>query len=75
MLSVWHKEDVFNTRRARGWTGPVLLEYPKDWHYVGEAWSFSRTNWTLNLYFVADGTGVHGADSVESIAGKLIGVG
>ena len=37
MLSVWHKEDVFNTRRARGWTGPVLLEYPKDWHYVGEA--------------------------------------
>jgi len=76
MLSAWHKEDVFNTLRARGWTGPVLLEYPKDWHYVGEAWSFSRTNWTLNLYFVADyGTGVHGADSVESIAGKLIGVG
>jgi len=37
MLSAWHKEDVFNTLRARGWTGPVLLEYPKDWHYVGEA--------------------------------------
>jgi hypothetical protein len=58
MLKVWHKEDVFNALQARGWMGPALLEYPKDWDYVGEAWSFSRANWILNLYFVADyGTG------------------
>jgi hypothetical protein len=49
------------------------LEYPKD-YYVGEAWYFSRVNWILNLYFVADyGTVFQGADSVESIAGRLIG--
>ena len=40
MLKAWHKEDVFNALQARGWMGPVLLEYPKDWNYVGEAWSF-----------------------------------
>jgi hypothetical protein len=74
MISVWHKEDVFNAFRHRGWLGSVLLAYPEDWHYVGEAWSFSRTNCTLNLYFVADySTGFHGADSIESIAGRLTG--
>jgi hypothetical protein len=74
MLKAWHKEDVFNALQARGWMGPALLEYPKDWNYVGEAWSFSCANWILNLYFVADyGTGFHGIDSVESIAGRLVG--
>ena len=74
MLKPWHKEDVFNALQARGWMGPALLEYPKDWNYVGEAWSLSRANGILNLYFVADyGTGFHGTDSVESIAGRLIG--
>jgi hypothetical protein len=72
MLKAWHKEDVFNALTDRGWLGPALLAYPKDWHYVGEAWSFSRTNYTLNLYFVADySTGFHSADSVESICGRL----
>jgi hypothetical protein len=69
----WHKEDAFEALRLRGWIGPVNLEYPKDWHYVGEAWSFCRAQRTLNLYFVADyGTGFKGADSVESIAGRLM---
>ena len=65
---------MFNALQSRGWMGPALLEYPKDWNYVGEAWSFSRANWTLNLYFVADyGAGFHGSDSFESITGRLIG--
>ena len=65
---------MFHALKRRGWIGPEPLEYPGDWHYVGEAWSFSRANWTLNLYFVADyGTGFHGTDSVESIAGRLNG--
>jgi hypothetical protein len=73
ILKAWHKEDAFDALRRRGWAGPVLLEYPRDWHYVGEAWFFSRANRTLNLYFVADyGTGFHGTDSIESIAGRLI---
>jgi hypothetical protein len=36
MLKAWHKEDVFNALQARGWMGPALLEYPKDWNYVGK---------------------------------------
>jgi hypothetical protein len=74
MLKPWHKEDAFGALRARGWTGPEPLAYPEDWHYVGEAWYFSRANWTFNLYFVADyGTGFAGAETVESIAGRLVG--
>lgn len=74
MMKLWHKEDAFDALRLRGWTGPLLLEYPNDWHYVGEAWSFSRANWTVKLYFVADyGAGFSGTDSIESIAGRLIG--
>ncbi len=60
--------------RRRGWLGPIALEYPTDWSYVGEAWSFSRAGQMLHLYFVADyGTGFHGTDSIESIAGRLVG--
>jgi hypothetical protein len=74
MLKVWHKNDAFDALQRRGWIGPVVLGYPKEWNYVGEAWSFSRANWTLNLYFIADyGTGYHGIDSIESIAGRLVG--
>jgi hypothetical protein len=73
MLKPWHKDDAFNALQSRGWLGPVPLEYPKDLHYVGEACSFSRAIRILNLYFVADyGTGFHGNDSVESIAGRLV---
>lgn len=66
---------MFDALQLRGWTGPLLLESPADWHYfVGESWSFSRANNTLNLYFVADfSTGFTGKDSVESVAGRLIG--
>ena len=35
MLKAWHKEDVFKALQARGWMGPALLEYPKDWNCVG----------------------------------------
>ncbi len=74
MLKQWHKDDAFGALQARGWTGPDPLAYPDDWQYVGEAWRFSRANWTFNLYFVADyGTGFVGAETVESIAGRLVG--
>jgi hypothetical protein len=74
MLKQWHKEDVFNALQHRGWAQPVPLDFPQDWYYVGEAWSASRLNKILKLYFVADfGTGFKGTDSIESIAGRLVG--
>ena len=74
MLKPWHKDDAFDALKTRGWAGPAPLAAPSDWHYVGEAWTFVRANWVLNLYFVADyGTGFAGPDTVESIAGRLVG--
>lgn len=73
-MKAWHKEDAFDALRLRGWTGPAHLEYPSELHNVGEAWSFSRADRTLNLYCVADyGTGFLGTDSIESIDGRVIG--
>ncbi len=74
IMKAWHKEDVFDALRLRGWAGPAFLSHPKDWHYVGETWSFSREHQTLDLYFVADyGTGFHGTDTIESISVRLVG--
>ncbi len=73
VLKPWHKEDTFNALATRGWDGPKPLAYPGDWHYVGEAWCFSRGHRTLNMYFVGDyGTGFHGKESIESIAALLL---
>jgi len=74
MLKAWHKEDVFDALQHRGWARPVPLNYPQDWYYVGEAWSVSRSDQILKPYFVADlGTGFNGTDSIESIAGRIVG--
>jgi hypothetical protein len=73
-LKPWHKEDVFNAFLHRGWKGPVTLKYPKDWHYVGEAWSFTRGKSTLELYFVSDyGVRARWPKDIESIEARVLG--
>jgi len=75
MLKPWHKEDVFNVLQHRGWAQPVPLDYPQDWYYVGEAWSASRLNKILKLYFVADfGTASKGPTVSSRLPGAWLAI-
>jgi hypothetical protein len=75
MLKNWHKQDVFKSLNARGWEGlEKLVVSGEQLRYVGEAYSFSRGNEIIRLYFVADfGTGFEGTESIESVVASRDG--
>ena len=65
MLKDWHKEDVFNALKNRGWNGPLLLDAVSG--VVGESYAFTRDEEELELFFIADiGTGLEGKKSIEA---------
>jgi hypothetical protein len=77
MLKDWHKNDIFEARRRRGWEGPTELPFSREQlYYVGEACSFQRSAKSVNLYIAADiGTGFNfnGEKSIESVVAAFEG--
>jgi hypothetical protein len=74
MLKQWHRDDIFAALCRRGWSNPIQLEVLSDWYAVGEAWTASRPQETLKMFFVADyGTGYKGIDSIESLSATVDG--
>jgi len=67
-LKPWHKPDVEEMLRRRGWDGPSVLAFPSEWWYCAEAWEWRRADQRLKLYVVADyGTGFLGLRTLEAI--------
>ena len=75
MLKDWHKNDIFEALRRRGWQGPNELPLSHEqFCYVGEAYSFQRSAKSIHLYFAADfGTGFDGEKSIESVVALFEG--
>ena len=74
MLKPWHRDDIFAAQSSRGWSNPVQLEVSPDWYAVGEAWTATRLQETLKMFFVSDyGTGYKGIDSIESVSATVGG--
>jgi hypothetical protein len=75
MLKDWHKNDIFEALRQRGWQGPKELPFSREQlYYVGEAYSFQRSPESVHLHFAADiGTGFNGVKSIESAVASFEG--
>jgi hypothetical protein len=75
MLTDWHKNDIYEALRRRGWQGPNELPFSREQlYYVGEACYFQRSAESVHLHFVADiGTGFHGEKSIESVVASFEG--
>ena len=72
MIKAWHRSDIFDSLVQRGWqeaSSPQLS--PEQLGYVGEAYTFHRSNERIDVYFVADlGIGFVGPESIEAVVAK-----